>query len=97
LRESLLDFMARCAPSRYCSHAALHLDWALSARKERVSIHAKDIFDWYYVPNCDQTQAYEKLQQDPVLDPSCNGVHGLFCGRQTGRLQKERQELPDER
>src|SRR5207302_864348 len=34
-RESLPDFMARCAPSRYCSQAAFHLDCARSPGRGR--------------------------------------------------------------
>jgi hypothetical protein len=40
-RESLLNCMARCAPSRYCSQAALHLDCARSPGGRSRWIHAR--------------------------------------------------------
>jgi hypothetical protein len=44
-----------------------------------------------------QNQYHEELHENPVFDSGCDNVHGLFCGGQAGQLQKERQELSDER
>jgi hypothetical protein len=45
----------------------------------------------------ERNSAYEKLHENPVFHFCRSDVHGLFCGGQASRLQKERQELSDER
>ena len=45
----------------------------------------------------DQNCAHEKLHENPVFNPDGSNLHDSFCGGQTRRLQKERQELPNER
>jgi len=45
----------------------------------------------------ERNSAHEELHENPVFHFGRSGVHGLFCGRQASRLQKERQELSDER
>jgi len=44
----------------------------------------------------DQNGAHEKLHENPVFGSDGGDLHGLVCGGQA-ELQKERQELPDER
>jgi len=45
----------------------------------------------------ERNSAYEKFHENPVFHFASSNVHGLFCGGQARRLQKERQELSDER
>jgi hypothetical protein len=45
----------------------------------------------------DQNCAHEKLHENPVFGSDGGYLHGFICGGQASRLQKEWQELPDER
>jgi hypothetical protein len=41
--------------------------------------------------------SHEKLHENSVFGSHRSNVHAFVCSGQTSRLQKERQELPDER
>jgi hypothetical protein len=45
----------------------------------------------------ERNSAHEEFDESPVLNSGRSGLHNNFCGGQTSRLQKERQELSDER
>jgi hypothetical protein len=45
----------------------------------------------------ERNSAHEEFHESPVLNSGRSGLHNNFCGGQTSRLQKERQELSDER